>query len=138
MIIRCRRYHDFSCGHRVVGHENKCKNLHGHNYRVYFTVEAPQLDGVGRVVDFSVIKSTLCQYLEDVWDHRMVIYHEDPLAEELIRLDPEVVLVSFNPTAENMAAFLLNVIGPAMLPEPLKLVHVRVDETRKCGAEALL
>ena len=33
------RYHDISCGHRVVGHESKCAFLHGHNYRDVVMVE---------------------------------------------------------------------------------------------------
>src|SRR5690606_40371968 len=56
IMILAERYHDISCGHRVVGHEGKCRFLHGHNYRIHFTVAADQLDEIGRVVDFSVIK----------------------------------------------------------------------------------
>lgn len=50
--MKAHRYHDFCAGHRVVGHENKCRHLHGHNYRVTFYCESQELDGVGRVVDF--------------------------------------------------------------------------------------
>ena len=57
--ITAERYHDISCGHRVVGHEGKCKNLHGHNYRFHFSIEANTLDNVGRVIDFSIIKQVL-------------------------------------------------------------------------------
>ena len=76
MITYATRFHDFSCGHRVVGHESHCAHLHGHNYRVHFTVEG-KLDSVGRVLDFSVIKSKLCQWLEDNWDHRFLYWSED-------------------------------------------------------------
>jgi 6-pyruvoyltetrahydropterin/6-carboxytetrahydropterin synthase len=46
---KVHRYHDISCGHRVHGHEGKCRHLHGHNYRVHFTciAEDGALDGVG-------------------------------------------------------------------------------------------
>ena len=64
-LITAERYHDISCGHRVVGHENKCKFLHGHNYRFHFKIaSASGLDEVGRVMDFGVIKSKLCNWLE--------------------------------------------------------------------------
>lgn len=106
---------------------------------MHFTLEVDQLDDVGRVLDFSVIKSTLCQWLEDAWDHRMLIWYNDPMYGALHDLDPAgVVGVPFNPTAENMAIFLLD-MGPQLLyGSPARLVHVRIDETRKCSAEAML
>ncbi len=136
-IITATRYHDISCGHRVAGHENKCRHFHGHNYRVHFTCEAEKLDRLGRVIDFGEIKQRLCMWLEDKWDHRMLLWEKDPLAGSMQVLDPEgVVLVPFNPTAENMALYLLNEIGPAYLPEGLRLIRVIIDETRKCSAGA--
>lgn len=131
------RVHDFSYGHRVHGHESKCAHLHGHNGRVTFTVQAG-LDSIGRVMDFSVIKSLLCQWLEDTWDHKFLVWQEDPLANALISMDPlGVVRTPFNPTAENMAQYLLEVIGPQQLSGTgVELVRVTVEETRKCSAEA--
>jgi 6-pyruvoyltetrahydropterin/6-carboxytetrahydropterin synthase len=73
-MITAERYHDISCGHRVYGHESKCAHLHGHNYRVFFVCTIPELDKVGRVIDFSVMKEKLCMFLEDSWDHKMLIY----------------------------------------------------------------
>lgn len=131
------RYHDFSAGHRVHGHESKCAHLHGHNYRVHFTVEPIEaLDDIGRVVDFSVIKSELCEWLEREWDHKFMIWREDPLHLYLWELDKEgVVIVPFNPTAENMAFHLVEVVGPRVLAGlGVRLVSARVEETRKCSA----
>jgi len=131
------RYHDFSCGHRVYGHESKCAHLHGHNYRVTFTC-APEtsLDQVGRVVDFSVVKSLLCNWLEDHWDHRFLIWQDDPDATALIMIDAVgVVMVPFNPTAENMAEYLVQVVGPSALKgTSVILQRCKIEETRKCSA----
>ena len=134
-MIIASRYHDFSCGHRVYNHESKCAHLHGHNYRVHFHCQAEELDAIGRVIDFSVIKSTLCQWLEDEWDHKTLIWVFDPWLEQLRKIDPTVVSVIFNPTAENMAKHLVRVIGPELLPSGIKLVRCVVEETRKCSAE---
>ena len=49
MSVYAERYHDISCGHRVHGQGGHCEHLHGHNYRVHFTVTAEELDEVGRV-----------------------------------------------------------------------------------------
>jgi len=134
---KVHRYHDISCGHRVHGHEGKCRNLHGHNYRIHFTCVAEDgaLDGVGRVIDFSQVKAKLCMWVEEHWDHRFLIWEEDPMKSHLLELDPTVVVVPFNPTAENIAQYLVEVVGPAQLAGTgIKLSEVMVEETRKCFA----
>jgi 6-pyruvoyltetrahydropterin/6-carboxytetrahydropterin synthase len=147
-MITAERYHDISCGHRVVGHESKCRHLHGHNYRVHFVVSA-ELDAVGRVLDFSVIKERLCMWLEDVWDHKFLMWIEDPMlvyfgsafmdGEGLDICIGSVVAVPFNPTAENMADYLLRVVGPKQLEGTgVTLVTVTVEETMKCAASSHL
>jgi 6-pyruvoyltetrahydropterin/6-carboxytetrahydropterin synthase len=135
------RYHDFSYGHRVVGHEGKCANLHGHNGRVHFTVQNSNgLDKLGRVIDFVVIKSLLCQWVEDNWDHRFLFWDDDPH----FIADPDgnfgSVQVPFNPTAENMARYLLEVVGPDVLSShpSLTLTSVLFEETRKCSVRVSL
>lgn len=139
-MIVASRYHDISVGHRVVGHENKCRWLHGHNYRIYFHVTG-KLDAVGRVLDFGIIKSRLCMWLEERWDHKLLLWKEDPWLDALSALTGDVadsiVIVPFNPTAENMADFLLHHVGPATLAGTgIVLRKVVVGETRKCSASA--
>jgi 6-pyruvoyltetrahydropterin/6-carboxytetrahydropterin synthase len=134
-VIQAERYHDFSTGHRVYQHESKCAHLHGHNYRIHFTVEAPKLDSIGRVMDFSVIKEKLCVWLEREWDHKFLVWSQDPWSVTLKELDPDgTVIVDFNPTAENMGEYLISTIGPKMLEGTLvSLVKVKIEETRKCS-----
>lgn len=106
-MITAERYHDISCGHRVVGHEGKCRFLHGHNYRIHFEIQAESLDTVGRVIDFSVIKEKLCMWLEEHYDHKFLIWQEDPLLKDLQKIaDESLVIVPYNPTAENIAKYL--------------------------------
>lgn len=133
--IQATRYHDFSTGHRVYQHESKCAHLHGHNYRITFSVEAPALDSVGRVMDFSVIKDLLCEWLEENWDHKFLVWENDPWASPLKEMDPEgTVIVGFNPTAENMGEYLIDVVGPQQFKgTDVELVHVNIEETRKCS-----
>lgn len=134
---KAHRYHDISCGHRVYGHEGKCRHLHGHNYRVHFTciAENGELDTLGRVIDFGDIKSRLCMWLENNWDHHFLMGTEDPMLEALLTIDPTVVAVPFNPTAEKMAEYLVEIVGPQQLKGTgIKLESVRVEETMKCSA----
>lgn len=143
-MITITRYHDISAGHRVCGHEGKCAHLHGHNYRVYFTCTTKQLDVVGRVMDFSHVKSVLCNWLEENWDHKFLLWSEDH-SEEGVGLrschgafKDSVVEVPFNPTAENMANYLLYLGNSLIRPMGVNLVKVTVWETRKCLASASL
>jgi 6-pyruvoyltetrahydropterin/6-carboxytetrahydropterin synthase len=139
-MIVAQRYHDFCAGHRVAHHESKCAQFHGHNYRVHFQCEANQLDKVGRVIDFSEIKTRLCEWLEKEWDHKFLLWKEDPFLIEypyLTEALPGLVLVPFNPTAENMAEHLLVIVGPTMLHgSGVRLRSVKIDETRKCSVIA--
>ena len=134
--IIAQRYHDICCGHRVVGHEGKCKHLHGHNYRFEFQLEAANgLDKVGRVMDFSIIKSTLCQWLEDNWDHKMLIWEKDPMLPALKEIDSKGIwIVEFNPTAENIAEYFVENIAPRILQNTnCELTRLKIEETRKCS-----
>lgn len=138
-MITANRYHDISCGHRVVGHESKCKFLHGHNYRLHFTIASntpDDLDDIGRVLDFGVIKTHLCEWLEQHWDHKFLIWDEDPMLEYLMVISPESMLpVPFNPTAENMAKYMVEIVGPHLLNNTgTHLVKCVIEETRKCSA----
>lgn len=155
------RSHEICAGHRVVGHESKCRHLHGHNYKFHFHVQPKPLDGisvkgdpldqVGRVIDFSVVKSTLCDWLENNWDHRFLHWEEDKLmlgiagliedsnrpgfieAKDEIHFFDSLVSLPFNPTAENLAAYMVEVIGPRLLDEHgVELVKCTIEETSKC------
>lgn len=150
MSFRVTRYHDISCGHRVHGHESKCAFLHGHNYRIHFECMASEdsvaaLDKIGRVIDFSVIKSRICEWLEKNWDHKFLAWKLDPVMMELYYgkdgkqphslIQQSIVWVPFNPTAENMAKYLVENVGRITLEGTgAQLVKVTIDETRKCSA----
>jgi 6-pyruvoyltetrahydropterin/6-carboxytetrahydropterin synthase len=137
MSFQAIRYHDISCGHRVHGHESKCAHLHGHNYRMTFFCEPEKdLDSIGRVIDFSDIKKRLCMWIEEEWDHRFLVWIHDPMKNTLLDLDPDGVWVTaFNPTAENMAQYLVAVVGPRQLEGTgIVLTKCLVEETRKCSA----
>lgn len=153
MTHRASRYHDISCGHRVVGHEAKCRHLHGHNYRITFNCESEYLDRVGRVIDFTDIKTKLCMWVEDHWDHKFLVWENDDLVRRVSQLASDMaadnskdrrdnatlqeslVWLPFNPTAENMAQYLVEVVGPLQLQGTgIRLVSCIVEETRKCSA----
>ena len=137
-MITVTRHHDFCYGHRVVDHESKCKHLHGHNGRIHFIIRAldNELDDIGRVIDFSVIKQKLCTWVEDVIDHSTLIWSKDPLLPALRDLDRDGIFeVPFNPTAENICRWFVEDVGPRLLEGTgCELIECTLEETRKCKA----
>lgn len=133
----------FSAGHRLVGHEGGCRHVHGHNYQVEIHATAEHLDGVGRVIDFSVLKKLVGGWIDQNWDHAMILWKEDQIAE-LWEPDGWLAghryhLMDTNPTAENMAAYLLNNVCPSVLAgTDVAVFKVVVHETENCYAVAEL
>ena len=129
------RWHEIDVGHRVVGQGSKCENIHGHRYRIEFYARSSSLNEIGMVIDFSVIKDLMCKWLDDNWDHKYLAFVEDPFFPILAEL-PGVYPVDFNPTAENIAAFLLYNVAPTLMEDTcVDIWKVVVHETLKCSAE---
>ncbi len=132
----CVRKVEFDAAHRVRQHESKCRNLHGHRYVVEITARAQDLDDLGRVVDFSVLKSICGTWLDEYWDHGLVAHIDD---QELINFCADngwkTYAMPNNPTAENMAEYLLNKFNELMKDHPLRISHIRVYETPNCWAD---
>ena len=80
----------FCAGHRLYRHESKCAFFHGHNYRVDIEVVAAgggsEVDSVGRIVDFSLIKRRMLAWLDAHWDHAFLIFEADTNALAAIRM----------------------------------------------------
>lgn len=130
----------FCAGHRVYGHESKCQYPHGHNYVVHVTaVAVRELDSIGRVIDFSVLKEKLGGWLDENWDHAFIYFQKDKELAGVFtsnRKWKHYVLPS-NPTAENMAAYLLDVICPELFKgDKIEVTSVILEETENCLAEA--
>jgi 6-pyruvoyltetrahydropterin/6-carboxytetrahydropterin synthase len=140
-MISCSRRLQFCAGHRVWKHESKCSYLHGHNYVAVIHATASTLDNLGRVIDFSVLKESIGRWLEDNWDHGFLLFREDKEASTVLSLIPgqKIFYLDSNPTAENMANYLLREVAPQLLQGTGVIVH-RVDlwETENCCAVASL
>src|SRR5437763_15922017 len=92
----------FCYGHRLLNYDGKCRHLHGHNGKAVITVEAPALDRLGMVLDFSAIKRVLSTWIDQTLDHRMLLHRDDPALPLLRELGEPVVVLDVNPTAENI------------------------------------
>jgi 6-pyruvoyltetrahydropterin/6-carboxytetrahydropterin synthase len=147
MKLSATRRLQYSIGHRVFQHETKCKHLHGHNFIFFLTAESSSdsgpdgLDSRGRVIDFGVLKEKFDSWFTTNWDHGLVLWSGDDEALAAARMLPgqKLYLLNWNPTAENLARFVLTVLGPQLLQGTgVVLTKVEVQETENGIAEALL
>lgn len=131
----------FCAGHRVMGHENKCAGLHGHNYEALFVAAADRLDSLGRVIDFGVLKERLGTWIDDNWDHAMILFEQDTEAIEAVQnlSHQKLYKLPHNPTAENMAIYLLEKICPRLMEGTgVTIQRIVLQETPNCSAEVRL
>lgn len=135
----------WDAAHRVLRHESKCGTLHGHRYVAEITCEANELDAVGRVIDFGVMKTVIGAWVDEHWDHTTLVGCQDAsllewCVDEAKRLGKRLPYVlESEPTAENIAAALLRK-GQQLLDDAgfdhIRVVKVRVWETTNCYADA--
>jgi len=132
----CTRKLEFDAAHRVMLHESKCRNLHGHRYVVEVTACSMGLDELGRVIDFGVIKAVFGKWLDEKWDHGTIVNTNDG---EIINLCNEqnwkLYILPSNPTAENMAEYLYMKSNELLTPYGVKTAAIRVYETPNCWAD---
>jgi len=137
-MITCTRRIEFDAAHRVMEHESKCKYLHGHHYALEVTFAVPKLDKLGRVVDFGIIKSMLGTWIDQHWDHATILSEKDKALGEAIaaKTGQKIFYLPTNPTAENMAEYLLTLCGELFRGMDIECTGIRLYETPNCYVDA--
>jgi 6-pyruvoyltetrahydropterin/6-carboxytetrahydropterin synthase len=129
----------FCAGHRLYRHGGKCEYFHGHNYVADFHIVGDAVDSVGRVVDFADLKRVLKGWIDEHWDHSFLLHAEDVNGIAAIKsvVPTKYYILPYNPTAENLARYLLEEIAPTLLgPMNVRAVKVVVWETDESCCEA--
>lgn len=140
--IRITKQFTFETGHALYGYDGKCKNVHGHSYKLSVTVIGQPItdtDNVkyGMVIDFGDLKKIVKEEIVDLFDHATVFNKNTPhieLAQELISRGHHVILVDYQPTSENMVIDFSKKITNR-LPHNIKLHSLRLQETESSFAE---
>lgn len=140
--IRITKQFNFETGHALYGYDGKCKNVHGHSYKLSVTVSGkPIADKTnvkfGMVIDFGDLKKIVNEEIVDVFDHATVFNKNTPhveLAEELKTRGHHVILVDYQPTSEMMVIDFAEKIKQR-LPESINLFSLRLQETETSFAE---
>ncbi len=140
--IRITKIFSFETGHALFGYDGKCRNVHGHSYKLSVTViGSPISDNnhvkFGMVIDFSDLKKIVKEEIVDVFDHATVFNKNTPhveLAKELSNRGHNVLLVDYQPTSEMLVIDFSKKIVKK-LPENIKLHSLRLQETDSSYAE---
>ncbi len=140
--IRITKQFTFETGHALYGYDGKCKNVHGHSYKLSVTVIGKPITDAsnvkyGMVIDFTDLKKIVKEEIVDNFDHATVFNQNTPhieLAKELKDRDHHVILVDYQPTSENMVIDFAEKIR-IRLPENIHLFSLRLQETESSFAE---
>ena len=140
--IRITKQFNFETGHALYGYDGKCKNVHGHSYKLSVTVIGEPITDTenvkfGMVIDFGVLKKIVKEEVVDLFDHATVFNKNTPhleLAKELQDRGHHVILVDYQPTSENMVIDFAAKIS-ARLPHSIQLHSLKLQETETSFAE---
>ncbi|MCP9278286.1 6-carboxytetrahydropterin synthase QueD [Bacillus wiedmannii] len=115
----------FDAAHHLHCYEGKCKNLHGHTYKVVFGISG-YVNEIGLAIDFGDIK--------EIWKNEIEIYLDHRYLNE--------TLPAMNTTAENMVVWIYEKMAEALLKDNraneykgARVEFVRLFETPTSYAE---
>ncbi|WP_430909141.1 6-pyruvoyl trahydropterin synthase family protein [Maribacter sp. 2-571] len=140
--IRITKQFSFETGHALFGYDGKCRNVHGHSYKLSVTVIGTPITDTthvkqGMVIDFGDLKKIVKEEIVDEFDHATVFNKNTPhveLAKELADRGHNVILADYQPTSENMVIDFAAKIT-ARLPKNIRLHSLKLQETETSFAE---
>lgn len=140
--IRITKQFSFETGHALYGYDGKCRNVHGHSYKLHVTVIGnPITDNThvkfGMIIDFGDLKKIVKSRIVDVFDHATVFNKNTPhieLARELETRGHNILLVDYQPTSEMMIIDFAKMIKKE-LPQHIQLHSLKLQETDSSYAQ---
>ena len=140
--IRITKQFNFETGHALFGYDGKCRNVHGHSYKLSVTVIASPITDtsdvkLSMVIDFGDLKKIVKEEIVDQFDHATDFNKNTPhieLAKELTDRGHVVILADYQPTSENMVIDFADRIK-ARLPKNIQLHSLKLQETDTSFAE---
>ncbi|APD06825.1 6-pyruvoyltetrahydropterin synthase [Flavobacteriaceae bacterium UJ101] len=140
--IRLTKIFNFESGHALYGYDGKCKNLHGHSYKLYVTILGTPIEDqtnpkFGMVYDFGDLKKIVNQEIIDPFDHAIVLNQKTPhlnLGNHLSQEGHKIIFTDYQPTCENMLLDFASKIQNK-LPATIKLHSLRLYETENSYGE---
>jgi len=120
-------------GHRLPFHSGKCKNLHGHSYKLIIEFEGEE-DEYGMVIDYYEISRIIKPIIEKL-DHSVMVYEKDEsLIAALKALNSRMTVVPFHTTAENICKYFIKEVSNSLKFPNISAINVWVFETENTYA----
>jgi len=139
--IRVTKQFNFEAAHALWNYDGKCKNIHGHTYKLFVTVIGSVITDTanvkyGMVLDFGDLKYIVNREIVNVFDHALILNQKQGHASffEIPNLFDRFILTDYQPTAENMVIDFAERIKKN-LPEEVELFSIRLYETENSYAE---
>ncbi len=141
-MIRITKIFTFETAHVLYNYDGKCRNMHGHSYKLFVTLKgtpANDLDDPknGMVIDFGDIKSIVKEEIVDVWDHAVLVNGASPhrdLGADLETKGHKVIFCDFQPTCENMLYEIAEKIKKRLTGD-VSLAYLKLHETENSYGE---
>ena len=140
-MIRLTKEFSFESAHALDGYDGKCREIHGHSYRLFVTVKGcpiadPASPKCGMVMDFGDLKKIVNEEIIDHYDHAFIINNQMPndFIEEVKRHYERIIVLPYQPTTELMLIDFSKKIKQR-LPDNVKLVKILLKETEGSFAE---
>ncbi len=105
MELELTKIFHFDMAHRLTFYDGKCRNLHGHSYRLEVTLGG-EADSNGMVMDFNRMKTVIRKEAVDILDHATVIYEKDDLMLNSFPKELHHVIFPYEVTAENLCRWI--------------------------------
>lgn len=122
---------EFDYAHRLSHYKGKCCNIHGHSGTAVVTVEADNLGDKDLVIDFGTIKASVGEWIDENWDHALLLNSNDPFLRVIKQIETRLYLFEeHDPTAEIMARELYSVCHSLKIPA----TQVAIKESRTSEA----
>lgn len=141
-MIRITKIFSFETAHVLYGYDGKCKNVHGHSYKLFVTLKGKPIDNInhdknGMVMDFGDLKTIVNEKIVKIWDHAVMLNANTPhkdLGKRLEEQGHKVIYCDYQPTCENMLYDIAKKIKN-QLPEDVKLAYLKLHETENSYGE---
>lgn len=100
---------EIASAHFLRGYPGKCKDMHGHTWKLEIALTSENLNPIGMVEDFAFLKTKLKDFLMQL-DHKCL--NDLPAFQQV------------NPTAENIAKYIYDEFTKEISPLSVKSVQV--------------
>jgi len=135
MNLRVTKIFDFETAHALWNYDGKCKNIHGHSYKLTVSISGEVIQDInhvknGMIIDFGDLKKIVKKEVVSPFDHCLLLNANTPHADyaKVENGFSKMMLCDYQPTAENMLIDMVKRILPK-LPKHITLKYAKLQET---------